>query len=273
MAAERKRGRRGTFRSHVALLRAYLAANMAMAMEYRAAFFAQAFGMIINDGLWLSYWMLFFARFPVVRGWERQDVLMLWAMLATGFGLAEVLFGAWRRLAALIAEGQVDFYLVLPKSPLWHLLMSRASPSGWGDLVFGIAVFAIWGQATLARMGLFVLSALAAGGLLLGVGIVVNTLAFFFGQSSALSGQMEMAMIHFSSYPGAIFDGFTRVLLFTLIPAGFINSMPVSVMRDGHMPSLLIALGAAAAWIAAGQILFSLGLRRYESGNLMGPRL
>ncbi|MDP2872098.1 MAG: ABC-2 family transporter protein [Bacillota bacterium] len=273
MADNPETGRPGRLRSHLALLRAYLAANMAMAMEYRAAFFGQVFGMLISNGLWLSYWILFFGRFRVVRGWERQDVLMLWAIIAVGYGLAEVLFGAWRRLAALIADGQLDFYLVLPKSPLWHLLMSRSSPAGWGDLVFGVTVFAVWGQPTIARAGLFSLAAIAAGGLLLGVGIVFNALAFFLGHSIGLSSQVEMAMIHFSTYPGAIFGGFTRVLLFTLIPAGFINGMPVSVMREGHVAPLVIALAAAAAWIAAGQLLFALGLRRYESGNLMGPRL
>ena len=57
--------------AHLRLMRCYQAANLAMAMEYRTAFFAQVFGMVLNDSLWLAYWTLFFSRFPVVRGWGR----------------------------------------------------------------------------------------------------------------------------------------------------------------------------------------------------------
>ena len=259
--------------AHVKLMRSYQAANLAMAMEYRAAFFAQVFGMILNDSLWLAYWTLFFHRFPVVNGWGRADVLMLWAIIATGFGLAEATFGAWRMLANYIAEGQLDYYLVLPKHPLWHALMSRASPTGWGDLIFGLAVFAIWGQPSLLRTGLFVLCSLACGLLLLGISIACNSLAFFVGHADALARQVDNAMIHFSTYPGAIFDGAVRVLLFTLIPAGFINNLPVTVMREGNLAFLAWAWVAACGWVVLGQWIFELGLRRYESGNLMGPRL
>ena len=259
--------------AHLRLLRGYQAANLAMAMEYRAAFFAQVFGMILNDALWLAYWALFFGRFPVVRGWERADVLMLWAIITTGFGLAEATFGAWRMLAKYIAEGQLDYYLVLPKHPLWHALMSRASPTGWGDLIFGLIVFAIWGAPTWPRIGLFVLCALACGLLLLGISIAANSVAFFVGQADALARQVDNAMIHFSTYPGAIFDGAVRVILFTLVPAGFINNLPVTVMREGNLAFLAWTWAAAVAWLCFGQWLFQVGLRRYESGNLIGPRL
>jgi len=258
---------------HLRLLRAYLGANLSMAMEYRAAFFAQVFGMMLNNSLWLAYWVLFFHRFPVVRGWEREDVLMLWAVIATGFGLATVLFGAWRTLARLIAEGQLDYYLVLPKSPLWHALMTRASPSSWGDLVFGLAVFAVWGAPTWPRAALFAVSALACGAILLGSGIVYNSLAFFVGHAEALALQMENAVIHFSTYPGAIFGGAARLLLFTVVPAGFINHLPVAVLRHADLGFMAFAALAAAAWIIGGQLLFRAGLRRYESGNLIGPRM
>lgn len=259
--------------AHLRLLRSYQYANLAMAMEYRTAFVAQVFGMVLNDSLWLAYWTLFFHRFPVVRGWERADVLMLWAIIATGFGLAEASFGAWRMLANYIAEGQLDYYLVLPKHPLWHALMSRASPTGWGDLLFGLSVFVLWGQPTLVRVGLFLCCALACGLLLLGISIACNSLAFFFGHADALARQVDNAMIHFSTYPGAIFDGAVRVLLFTLIPAGFVNNLPVLVMREANLGFLALAWAVAAGWVLLGQLIFRIGLRRYESGNLIGPRL
>lgn len=259
--------------AHWRLLWRYQAANLAIAMEYRTAFFAQVFGMILNDTLWLAYWTLFFGRFPVVRGWGRTDVMMLWAIIATGYGLAEALFGAWHQISAYISDGQLDYYLVLPKNALWHALMSRSTPTGWGDLLFGTTVFAVFGAPTPARLGLFLLCAIACGLLMLGLSIACNSLAFFVGRADALARQVDNAMIHFSTYPGSIFDGAVRVLLFTFIPAGFVNHLPVEVMREGNLGFLALAWAAGIAWLALGQWLFSTGLRRYESGNLMGPRL
>lgn len=260
------------FVSHVRLLMTYLGANLSMAMEYRAAFFSQVFGMFLSNSLWLAYWALFFNRFPVVKGWERDDVLMLWAIIAAGFGLSTVLFGAWRQLSGLIANGQLDYYLVLPKSPLWHALMSRAAPTGWGDLIFGVIVYVVWGGPTWSRTLVYALCSLSAGATLLGFNIVGHSLAFYVGSAESLAHQVENAMIHFSTYPGTIFSGPVRVLLFTVLPAGFINFVPVTVMRQGNLAFLALICFASAAWIAAGQFTFRAGLRRYESGNLLGPR-
>ena len=38
-------------------------------MEYRASFISQVVGMLINDGIYFVFWLLFFDRFKVVRGW------------------------------------------------------------------------------------------------------------------------------------------------------------------------------------------------------------
>ena len=60
---------------------AYLRLNLSAAVEYRAAFLAQALGMMLNDLVFIIFWGLYFARFPNVGGWGMQDVALLWAVL------------------------------------------------------------------------------------------------------------------------------------------------------------------------------------------------
>jgi ABC-2 type transport system permease protein len=59
------------------------------------------------------------------------------------------------------------------------------------------------------------------------------------------------------------------VLLLTAVPAGFMGHLPVEILRslDAGRLALLVAF-AALTWSIA-SALFSAGLRRYESGNLM----
>ena len=54
---------------------AYIRFNFRAQLEYRGAFFSQVAAMFINDGVWVAFWILFFKRFPVIHGWEVEDVI------------------------------------------------------------------------------------------------------------------------------------------------------------------------------------------------------
>ena len=90
--------------------------NLASAMEYRASFLTQIAFMFINNGIYFVFWLIFFGQFGTVRGYNVGDVYLLFAVVALGFGLA-LTFGAntGPNLAELIAQGRLDYYLVLPR--------------------------------------------------------------------------------------------------------------------------------------------------------------
>ena len=76
----------------------------------------------------------------------------------------------------------------------------------------------------------------------------------------------------FLALPGGDFQGWVRVMLFTVIPAGFITHVPVELLRSFD-PRLLAALvGVALGLSFAAVLVFRVGLRRYESGNLVTLR-
>src|SRR4030088_2484476 len=98
---------------------AYLRLNLSAAVEYRAAFLAQALGMMLNDLVFIIFWGMYFARFPSVGGWGVQDVALLRAVAATSIGLSAALLGNCTRIAAIVVQGQLDYYLGLPKDTLY----------------------------------------------------------------------------------------------------------------------------------------------------------
>lgn len=250
----------------------YQRLSIATALEYRASALGQVLAMFINDGMWLAFWWLYFTRFPVVRGWEREDVVMLWAILAFGFGLATGLFGNIGQLARLIAEGGLDYYLALPKPAFGHVLLGRASFYSLGDVVFGCVVFALWGRPDLERTALFVASGLVAGAIFVWFYTLAQSLAFYLGHADVLAGQLQSALIHLSTHPSSIFEGPARWILFSVIPAGFVSSLPVAVLRRGDLGylGLLVLVAAGFGLLAYGA--FTFGLRRYASGNLVHLR-
>jgi ABC-2 type transport system permease protein len=99
--------------------------------------------------------------------------------------------------------------------------------------------------------------------------VIVNSLAFWIGNAEGLAGQLSGALISFSLYPTVIFQGPVKLLLFTLIPAGFIAYVPVEVLRRFSWGPLLSVVAFAAAIMLTARWVFRAGLRRYESGNLL----
>jgi ABC-2 type transport system permease protein len=84
-----------------------------------------------------------------------------------------------------------------------------------------------------------------------------------------MSDQWRDAVITFATHPPALFDGTMKVLLFTVIPAGFVSYLPVATLKSMSMGDLFVAASGAVAVLGIGAGVFYHGLRRYESGNLI----
>jgi ABC-2 type transport system permease protein len=89
-------------------------ANLLSAMEYRATFITQALGMMLNDAVYFIFWVIFFDRFQMVKGWGLQDILLVYGLVAISFGMAMYLFGNAQFVGDVISKGQLDYYLSLP---------------------------------------------------------------------------------------------------------------------------------------------------------------
>ncbi|MFZ5816235.1 MAG: ABC transporter permease [Bacillota bacterium] len=256
----------------LAFVAAYFRNNLSAALEYRTSLISQVFGMFVNDILWVAFWALYFTKFPVLKGWTLEDVIVLWAVVTTAFGLAAGLMANSLRIPQLVVQGQLDYYLALPKNVLLHLLVSQMRLVNFGDLLFGPVLLLVMVDLTWTKLLVFLLSTLLAAMVLLGFFILTGSLTFFLGNSDALSGQLTNALLHFSTYPAVIFEQGVKFILFTLIPAAFVSTLPVELVREFSWGRFLQLLGGAALFLGLAVWLFHRGLRRYESGNLMVMR-
>jgi ABC-2 type transport system permease protein len=260
-------------RSSLRLIAAYLRANLQGALEYRASFFAEVLAMFASDTMWLIFWIAFFDRFPAVPGWGRDEIVALWAVVAASVGLATAVFGNLVRLAGLIDRGELDFFLTLPRPVLLHALISKTSFTAWGDLLFGVGVFLVLADPSALELLLFAVLAVSSAGILIGFGTLISSLAFWLRGAEGAVQQGIFILISFSTYPTAIFRGAIKLMLFTLIPAGFIAYVPVEVLREPRLSWLAVHVVVSLLFVSAGAFAFGRGLRRYESGNLFVARL
>jgi len=255
------------FRRELRFLTALWKANLLKHMEYRVAFISQVLGMILNNGVYFLFWVIFFDRFEEVRGWALPDMLLLFGIVATGFGIGTFLFGNVLTLSEVISEGRLDYYLSLPRPVLLHTLASRSAASGMGDFTYGLFSYAVSGYLTPDGFGRFLLGALAATCVFLGILILAQSAAFWLGNANMLARQMTNAIITFSIYPITLFDGTAKLLLFTVLPAAFIGAIPAEFVRAFTWTDLALLVGAAITFLGLGILVFQRGLARYESGS------
>ncbi len=242
-------------------------ANLLAAMEYRVSFISQIAGMMLNNAVYFLFWVIFFDRFQSVRGWELDDMFLLFGIAAAGIGLGNYLFGNNHALADTIAGGRLDYYLSLPRPVLLHVLASRSLTHGLGDFSYGLISFALAGQWTAGAVARFLGATLVAAVVYLSFLVLVQSLAFWLGNASMLGQQALNALVTLALYPITLFDGTAKLLLFTVVPAAFIGAVPAELVREFSWATFAQLLAAAGAFLGLALLVFYRGLRRYESGS------
>ena len=256
-------------RRHLQLLFALWKANLQSAMEYRAAFITQVVFMMLNNLAYFMFWALYFDKFKQVRGWTLQDMLLLFGIAATSWGIAAYFFGNFTTLSEIIAQGRLDYYLSLPRPVLLHTLASRSIGSGMGDLIYGLGSYLLSGYLSPDGFLRYLIGVFAGVAIFIAFLTIVQSLSFWLGNTTAISQLALNALLTFSLYPRSLFDGAAKLILLTILPAALIGSVPAEFVKVFSWPVLLQILGSSAILLALSVWIFYRGLKRYESGSGM----
>lgn len=257
-----------TLMNELKFLKTLAGVNLASAMEYRASFLSQIFGMMINNGIYFIFWLIFFDRFGTIRGYNIGEIYLLFAIVTFGYGIAYMFAGNTSgNLAYLIAQGRLDYYLVFPRNVLLHVVFSRMIVSAIGDLTFGVVAYLFTGRFHPVEITLFLVTSLLVALILSAFAILAGSLAFFLGNSQQSSHQLNMTLLTFALYPNSLFSGAARFMLYTIVPAAFVGSVPVQIIQERNGLLLLGLAGVVVVIWGVATAVFYAGLRRYESGS------
>ncbi|MEJ2749948.1 MAG: ABC-2 family transporter protein [Anaerolineae bacterium] len=139
--------------------------------------------------------------------------------------------------------------------------------SAIGDLTFGLVAYLFTGRFQPIEILLFLVLSVLVALVLIAVAILAGSLAFFMGNSQQASHQLNMTLLTFALYPNSLFSGAARFMLYTIVPAAFVGSVPVQIIQERNGLLLLGLVGAAGVMWGVATAVFYTGLRRYESGS------
>jgi ABC-2 type transport system permease protein len=244
--------------------------NLRSALALRGTFVLQVTFMILNNLAFFVFWWVLFDQVPSVRGFGLPDVMLLFGLSASGFGLAVTVAGGVRHLGRFIDDGALDPLLAQPKPTLLYALGMRSQASGIGDFLSGVGLVWFSGYVTFTKLPLLAFVIVASAAVFVASGVVFFGLAFWLPRSDALARQLWELLITFSLYPEQLFGGVMRLVLFTVLPASFVAHVPARIVRDAGWADVSL-LGAAVLGYALFAVwFFGRGLRRYSSGSRFG---
>ncbi len=247
--------------------RALVATNVKATLALRGAFAIQALFMALNNFTFFVFWWALMGHVPSLRGWRLADIQLLFGLVAVTFGLTVSVAGGVRHLGRFIDDGSLDTLLTQPKPTLIYALGMRAQPSGVGDMLSGL-IFIVWsGQVSWRTVPPLVVVIAASALILAASGVVFFSLGFWLGRVETVAAQLWELLITFALYPEPLFGGALRLVLFTVLPAGFVGYLPVRIVRDPSLVGMTLLLIAAIAYMRIAAAVFDRGLRRYASGN------
>lgn len=252
----------------------FLSIKYALAREMlnKVTFFSNIIFMILNNASFIVQWVIIYSIKDSIGNFEFNDMLLLWGLAASGYGVSRFLFNGAFHLVEQINSGSLDIYLVQPKNVLLSVISSNIKISAIGDFIFGYIILFITGFS-LSKFLLFTLFTILGAIIITCISIIFSSLSFYFSKTDIIVETINSMLINFATYPGSIFKGFTKVLLYTLIPVGIINYLPIELIKVFDLKIFLLIVLVTIVSVILAFVLFYRGLKRYSSSSLMNVRI
>lgn len=241
-------------------------------MLNKTTFITNIIFMILNNASFLIQWIILFSLKNNIGGYTIKQVIILWGISSLTYGISHFFFKKAYDLSEIINTGKLDVFIVQPKNVLLSSITTDIEPSAIGDILYGYIMLFIYG-ITLKRFLLFTLFGICGGLITTSISVIFNSLSFWFQKSDLIADTVNRLMINISTYPDGIFKGLTKILLYTIIPVGIVNYIPVKVLTEFNIYLILISILTAILLTLIAFFIFNKGLKRYSSSNLMIARI
>jgi ABC-2 type transport system permease protein len=220
--------------------------------------------MFAQDMLFFAAWFVFFHAFGTVWGWDVKDIFLLYGINAFSFGLLHFASDGTRDISHCIEEGQLDLYLTRPCHPLLWIKTGRLNSSSLGNTTTGLVFFIFGAKLSLPDFWLAVLVSVLVGTLFEAIQVIYRSIIFFLPKSSSLSEYMVEAIYYLTTVPESGQGRFMQALMFTLVPAAFMVTVPVRLIHHPGWSDLALLAVATVFYCGLADVIFRRGIRRYR---------
>ena len=237
-------------------------------MLNKTTFLTNIIFMILNNASFIIQWLVIYSLKENIGSYTIKDIVLLWGLASGIYGVAHFFFYKSFYLTDTIVNGKLDSFLVQPKNVLISCVTSDVSVSAIGDMIYGLIMFCIYGFSIKGLL-LFIIFCISGGLIVASISIILSSLSFWFTRSDLIADTINSQMVNLATYPDSIFRGSAKIILYTLVPVGIVNYIPLHLINEFNLGLFIILMILAVIFIGFAFIIFNAGLKRYSSTNLM----
>lgn len=246
--------------------------NIMREMVNKVTFITNIIFMILNNASFIIQWIILFNLKSEIGGYTIKEVVLIWGIAAGVFGLSHILFNKAFEMSDLIINGKLDTFLVQPKNVFISVISSDTRISAIGDLIYAYICLAIYG-ITIKKFILFTIFTITGAIILTAFSSIMGSMSFWIVKGDILADSLNNMMVSLATYPGTIFKSGIKVILYTIIPVGIANYLPVDTILQFNIWNFTYIIAFTIIISILAFIIFYKGLKRYSSSNLMSSRI
>jgi ABC-2 type transport system permease protein len=250
-----------------AYIGAMLGLNLRTVLEQPVRSLCMTLAMYAQDVLLFAGWIVFFNAVGQVRGWGLPELCLLYGMQFCSYGMSNLLTDGTRHLGLRVANGDIDTYLTRPRHVLPPLVLGRCNPANLGDFCAGVTLLVVGAGLGPGGVALALLVAVLMGLLFESAKLSYHSLGFFVSGGSRIGEYLTDSLYYLSILPQQGHGVLFRIVLFSALPAGFLVTVPVDLVRHANPRELAMLAGVDALYAGFALWFFGQGLKRYKRGE------
>jgi ABC-2 type transport system permease protein len=253
-----------------------VAAQIRAQTQYRTSFVMDLVGSAMLTSLDVGTVFVLFSVRGSLGGFRGPEVLLMTALSASAFPIADLVAGNVDRLRSYVRTGLFDAVLIRPLSAMWQLLAMDFQPRKLGRVLQGLVLYGIalavteiaW---TPGRVLLAVLAPLTGAVFFSSLFVAGGTITFWWIESGEVAAAFTYGGRDFTSYPVTMYGEWFRKLFAFGLGFAFVSYLPALALLSRADPlgtpvwlrwcSPLVALPAALGAF----LLWRTGIRHYRS--------
>jgi ABC-2 type transport system permease protein len=257
--------------NHLNFLWRLLLTNFRLSLAYRGAFVFTVIITVVKQILFLLSWHFFFEKYKVIQGWNFEHLLVAYGSVCFSVGFVETFFYGLKDLPRMVETGQLDSFLLQPKNVILNIAMSKGDMSALGELITGVLLISYSGYFINSFPAIILILSLSTV-FMFSLLLYISCISFFVKNSFDFIRELNLNAIIVATQPNVAYRGLLKMLTFTILPVAFLSFFPIEFLRTGYWYYLCVTVVGTLFFFGLACWIFYIGLKRYESGNIIGFR-
>ena len=255
------------------LYRRYLSILFRSKMQYKKSFFMLFVGSFLASfTIFLSVYFMF-QRFPQVKGYTFQEVLLCYSIVLMSFSLAEIWARGLEAFPGMVRRGEFDRLMLRPRSLLLQILGTQCDIERFSRVLQALVIL-LYAVATSelrwTPLRIATVFFMLAGGCALfsGIFLVQAAMSFFFLEGLEFTNIFTFRLNEHGKYPVDIYGKGVLWVLTFIIPFALVQYYPLLYVL-GRREEIRYAFlpFAAVLFLIPCYLLWRCGVRRYKSSG------